>query len=407
MNAGNMMTDRFNEKLYLVDPYLTHCQTRVLEHYQDRDGFWVRLDQTIFYPEGGGQSSDRGWIGDQPVRDVQIKDHIIWHLTDQIPPEDVGLKLDWNWRYGNMQQHTGQHILSACFAVEMDIDTVSVHLGSTETMIELNADALSETQIAEVQEFANKIIRAALPVEAKIVPREDMHRYPIRRKIKFPQDDVRLLFIGNYDCTGCGGTHVRNTAEVGLIKLTGTEKIRGHTRVHAKIGNQAYRYFDQLENIQKSVSMELSAGLAELPQRIDALISELKILKHDHHKLTEKWLDLQAESISGGESIGFFVFEDLSAADLQYISAKWVDQNNLPCYFVTAGKTATRFNFVFRAPQGSPVNGSELIGSLSSAYGIKGGGGRDFITGIMTPEKWDEPAVSELKNELIAYLNNK
>jgi len=401
------MPDHPIDKLYLSDSYLSEYETQLVDTHHEHDKVWVRFTETIFYPEGGGQAPDRGSINNFPVHNVQLKHNYVWHQIDREISGKAHLKIDWDRRYANMQQHTGQHILSACFANDLGFETVSVHLGSTDTMIELEAEMISDEQLNSAQISANKIIRDAVPVEARMVPIRELDRYPVRRDIKYKHDLVRLLFIGDHDCTGCGGTHVQNTSEVGLIKITGTEKIRKHTRVLAKIGIQAYNYIDQLEHVSKTLAEQLHTSLTDLPFRISSMKDELKKVKQDAHKLNVKWLDLLADKIESRDNIGFYEFTDLNPADLLYISAIWVDRKNLPCYFVAPGQTADQYYFVFRTPSDSGIDGNEMISHIHGKFGLKGGGKRDFINGIMHPDNWNNKVKDDFKKELIKFIQKQ
>ncbi len=399
------MSDLSMDKIYLSDPYKALHETQVLDSRHEGGNVWIRLKETIFYPEGGGQSADRGTINDLPVSHVKMADDQIWHQLSQELPEKVILKLDWDQRYANMQQHTGQHILSACFKNELHIDTVSVHLGTSDTMIELNAPGISDKQSEQIQIRANEIIRHAYPVSTMSVSRKDLINYPVRREVKQAGDELRLVTIGEYDCTACGGTHVRNTAEVGLIKIIAVQKIRKRIRVVARIGQHAYTYFDFLDKIGRLLATKLSSGISDLPGKISSLTRDVKGLRYENKKITEKWLELLAEKLPPQADLGFFELDEVTMDDLQYISAIWLDRNNLPCYFVAPGKTAEQFNFVLRTPAGTALDGSDLIRQLAGKYGLKGGGRKDFVNGVMLPKKWDAENKRTLRKALADYIN--
>jgi len=399
------MSDPPMDKVYLSDPYKVLHQTQVVNSRHEGGSVWIRLNETIFYPENGGQSSDRGTINDLPVNDVKMIDDQIWHQLSEELPEKVILKLDWNRRYTNMQQHTGQHILSACFKNELNIDTVSVHLGTSDTMIELDTPGISDKQSERIQIKANEIIRHAYPVSAMLVTQKDLIKYPVRRDVKHLGHEIRLVVIGDYDCTACGGTHVRNTAEVGLIKIIAVQNIRKHARVVARIGQHAYTYFDVLDKMSRMLAAKLSSGVSDLPAKISSLTSDMKKLRYENKKITEKWLELLAEQLPSQPDLGFFELDDVTVHDLQYISSIWLDRNNVPCYFVAPGKKDGQFNFVLRTPTGSSLDGFELIRQLADTYGLKGGGRKEFVNGVMFPKKWDAENKQRLRKALADYIN--
>ena len=399
-----MMNKAPADKLYLYDPYKTVHATQIEEQHKENGNIWLRFTESIFYPESGGQASDRGTVNGLPVLGVKLIDDNVWHRIDHPLRGAVELRLDWKWRYANMQQHTGQHILSACFSNLKGLETVSVHLGLNDTRIELNTTGISNDMLEKAETCANRIIREALPVKADWVKRQDLGEISVRRSVKHKGDDIRLISIGGYDHTGCGGTHVRNTAEIGLIVITGSEKIRGHVRVISMTGGQAYAYIRETGRISRDLAAKFSCGISDLPEKISGIVEESKLLRNNHQKLREKWLDRLAEDIPAQNGMGFWEFKDLDGPDLQYISGQWVDRNNLPCYFVAPGKTAETFQFVFRVQQSSPADASSLSGILPVKFGIKGGGRPEFIKGIMQPVTWDEHVKSELQQELLGFI---
>jgi alanyl-tRNA synthetase len=401
-----MMNEAPADKLYLSDPYKTVHTTRIAEERNENGIRWFRFSETIFYPESGGQASDRGTVNDLPVREVKLADDQVWHRIDNSLPGTAELRLDWKWRYANMQQHSGQHILSACFSTLKGLETVSVHLGTGDTRIELSTADMSAETLDQVETCANGIIRKGIPVRIDWVGRQDLGQISVRRSVKHKGENIRLISIGDFDRTGCGGTHVRNTAEIGLIVITGFEKIRGHVRVIAMTGDQAYAYIRETGRISRDLAARFSCSLHDLTGKISGMAEELRLLRNNHQKLREKWLDKLAMDIPVQNDIGFYEFTDLDGSDLPYISGRWVDRINLPCYFVAPGKTAGTYQFVFRIPEGSTANAAILTGELSARFGIKGGGRPEFTKGIMQPEKWDRHTKNALKQELLRFIKN-
>jgi len=207
------------KKVFHIDPYQTELNTTVESSRSDERGTWFSFQETLFYPQGGGQSSDKGWVASSEVLDVQSSEGEVWHLLSNSVPDQVNMKLDWDHRYSNMLQHTGQHILSACFKDIFNLDTVSVHLGRDITMIELKTPSIEDDVLLKTEKSANQMIHDNLPVKSIIADRHSLDNYNLRRSIKTNDEAVRLIQIGNIDCVGCGGTHVRSTGEVGLIKI--------------------------------------------------------------------------------------------------------------------------------------------------------------------------------------------
>ncbi len=228
-----------SEPLYYADPRLTEF-TALAVSVQEAGGAWhVELDRTAFYPEGGGQPADRGTLGGAPVRDVRKEGERIVHVLSARPQGDplVG-RLDWPHRWHFMQQHTGQHLLSAALLAACRAPTVSVHLGDDVSTIELDVPTLARADLAAAEDRAAEIIAADLPVSARWVGDEELGGLRLRRPTS-RKGRVRLVEIGDFDRVACGGLHVSRTAEVQLVRLERVERIRGRLRTHWKIGRCA------------------------------------------------------------------------------------------------------------------------------------------------------------------------
>ena len=369
------------KKVFDSDPYLTELITTVTSSRSDERGDWYTFQETLFYPEGGGQSADRGQVNSTDIIDVQSIDDEVWHLVKDSLTDEVSLQLDWNHRYTNMQQHTGQHILSACFKEYHNLDTLSVHLGTDITMIELDTASIEEKVLKDAEERANQMIRDNLSVQAIVVDRNNLEEYNLRRTIKTNDNQVRLIKIGEIDCVGCGGTHVRSTGEVGLIKILGSEKIRGHSRIKIKIGANAYQYFYELHQTLHQVSSSLTTSVADLPEKIESMITEKKELINDKKRITELWLAGYASHLGNDKSCGCFALKDLNKDHLKILSEHYLKNYHFPCLFLS--EEGGKIHFYIRIPGDMNKNAQDFIQQEKSSYNLKGGGGKDFAVGQM------------------------
>ncbi|NOX88728.1 MAG: alanyl-tRNA editing protein, partial [Calditrichaeota bacterium] len=277
-------------KIYYQNPYTQKLLAKVIEQREKNNERWLLLDQTVFYPGGGGQPPDRGTIDGKRVLDIREKDGNIWHRVEAPenswePDSIVELKLDWRHRYYQMQQHTGQHLLSAVLD-KFDLPTVSVHLGDEHTLIEVDGPVPETARLKEIETEAQKIIARSLPVKIHLVTKEDAEKYSLRRP---PKDftNLRIVEIDGFDYSACGGIHVSSTAEVGLVKIIGCEKIRGHARVKVLLGQRAFHYFDELHQVNLLLKEKLNTDHTQFNDRITLLreeISYLKKLKKFYHQ---------------------------------------------------------------------------------------------------------------------------
>lgn len=283
------------EKIYYRDAYKFEFRATVLNTLEEQGRYAVILDRTCFYPEGGGQPSDHGWINGIRVYDAQLKgNEVIHYLEKPLPGKQVQGKVDAERRLDLMQQHTGQHLLSQSLLQTGECQTVSVHFGETYTAIETDAPSLSADTLSRSQELANRIINRNLPVKIHWVNPEEVHRFNIRK----PPPDVkkiRLVEVEDFECTACGGTHVSRTGEVGLIQIVDEEKLRGHVRLHAKIGRRAYNDYAQKNGLIKQLRKSLTCGEEEILPRVTELLSQEKNNRKEVSRLQAELMTLRAQ----------------------------------------------------------------------------------------------------------------
>ena len=399
------MSSPFESKIYYLNPYRRELSTYVSEVISEENGFWHKFEKTIFYPEGGGQSADKGWVNDNTVFDVQQKEGNVWHLLADKVSGNVNLSLDWKYRYENMRQHTGQHLLSAIFKNSFNIDTVSVHLGDQDTLIELSSTQISHDQLQKAEDVANEMIRQNIPINIQWISQNELKDYRIRRDIDNSLQPIRLVFIGDYDCTGCGGTHVKSTGEIGLIKIFKVEKIRKRIRIHSKIGEAAYRYFIHLVYKTQQISDLLSSNIDDIPERITALMNENKELTKSLKNAIEKWLELLAKQLSTSDVVGVFTLPDMNIEQLSRISLYWMERNEQPC-FLSSEKEGKR-PFVLRCLKNSEKGGRQFLSQYAQDFHLRGGGDQEFVQGVIEHEELGEHYFRSLRATLIDYFDNK
>jgi len=260
------------ERLYYNDCYLRDFTARVVETADG--GRKVYLDRTAFYPTSGGQPFDIGTLGGIPVRDVIDEEERVAHVLDApIPAGYVTGELDWTRRFDHMQQHTGQHLLSAVFEELFGMGTVSFHMGAAVSSIDLSAPAVDARQIEKVEERCAEIVAEARPVAITF---EDAAADLGLRKASERIGTLRIVSIKDLDRSACGGTHVRSSAEIGPIAIRKTEKIRGTTRVEFVCGFRAIRAARADFRLLSEISRILSAPFEEMPALLSAQIERAK-----------------------------------------------------------------------------------------------------------------------------------
>ena len=267
------------QRLYYNDSYLSEFDARIVD--RSGDGMRVYLDRSAFYPSSGGQPFDRGEIDGAPVLDViEEADRVAHVLAAPVLSEEVHCRIDWPRRFDHMQQHSGQHLLSAVFAETVMLHTVSFHLGQESSTIDLDTLALDSGILQSVERRANETIFENRPVTVQFAgPGEsgDLRKPSERTGV------LRIVSIEGLDRSACGGTHVRSTGEIGVILIRKVEKVRDATRVEFLCGARAVRRaradFEALSNIARMFSAPLDETPGMAAAHLEAARAGEKLLR--------------------------------------------------------------------------------------------------------------------------------
>ena len=299
---GASLPPYMTEKLFWSDPYQKEFSATVLEQFPVQDGQAVVLDRTCFYATSGGQPNDLGTLNTLPVKDVRFQeDRLIHVLPGALNESTVNGNIDWDRRFDHMQQHTGQHILSAAFFRMFQAETSSFHLGIDYCSIELNRPAMHQEDALKAEALANSIIFGAGPVETFFVDPEKVNDYPLRKKSDL-QESLRIVRIGEFDLSPCSGTHVRNSGEVGVIFVAGMEKLSQTLKVSFLCGKRVVNQYHRDLAILKDLSRQLTTSTESLPDSITKLQEHFKeIRKELTHFKEERWKQEAAELYAGAD----------------------------------------------------------------------------------------------------------
>ena len=279
------------ERLYYRDSYLRRFEARVLAVEANR----VYLDRTAFYPTAGGQPFDRGALNGVPVVDVVDEEERIAHVIEGAAPSNVVTgEIDWNRRFDHMQQHSGQHLLSAVLGELFDIPTVGFHLGEESSTIDVTAPSLDAGQVVRAQERANEIVFENRPIAISF---EDASQARDLRKSSEREGELRIISIADLDRSACGGTHVRLTGEIGPVLIRKLDKIRGDTRIEFLCGMRAVRRaradFEALSRIGRSLASSLDAA----PELVQSQTEHVKELEKLRRKLAMDLAQLEGRAL--------------------------------------------------------------------------------------------------------------
>ncbi|PLV55828.1 alanyl-tRNA editing protein [Thermotoga sp. SG1] len=267
--------------------------------------------ESPFYPDGkGGQLGDRGKIG--PARVLRVKEkngYILHYLDTELEPGEYDCEIDFSRRRDIACQHTAQHILSAAFLKTADLETVSFHMGEEISTIDLNAPFILEDVLEEVEDLANEVVRKCERVEILEVDQEEAKNMNLR-KISKVKEKIRVVKIGDFDIAACGGFHVENTGEIGLIKIVDTEKVKKmFTRVYFVAGERALKDYRNKDKLIKALTTVLTTSPQELEKRVKNLLESVKEKSSKLEKLAELCASLLAKNMAS-EKIGRFEVYD-------------------------------------------------------------------------------------------------
>jgi alanyl-tRNA synthetase len=269
------------EKLFWIDPYQKEFSATVVDQFPVSDGHAVVLDRTCFYATSGGQPNDLGTLNFLSVKDVRFQeDRLIHVLSDALSDSSVEGRVDWNRRFDHMQQHTGQHILSAAFFRMFQAETSSFHLGDEYCSIELSRPDLSPEDVRNAENLANSIIFGAGTIETFLVDPEKASDYPLRKKSDL-QESLRIVKIGEFDLSPCSGTHVRNSGEVGMLFITALERLSQTLKISFLCGQRVAKQYHGDLAILKQLSKQMTTSIENLPESITKLQDQFQSMRKE------------------------------------------------------------------------------------------------------------------------------
>jgi len=369
------------EKLYYTDANLLDFEATIIKFGKSDNLFYTVLDKTAFYPTSGGQLYDTGFINQIEIIDVIENEKGEIHHISQKPIGEKGdfVKgvVDKKRRLRHKQQHTAQHILSQVFIKLFNYETVSVHLGEEYGAIELNTDKITTPQLQQAEQYANEIIYDNLQIEILFLENEQASLLPLR-KIPERKGKIRIIKIGSFDYSACGGTHCSSTAEVSLIKIIEFEKRKGKILVKFLSGIQAVDDYNNRFAVTDELSHTLTCNVNDLLEKYNKLQSENKSLKKDLANSQKEWLPLLAQRISDeSDTINNiqYVFRDYSindthlAGQLANIVAEKI--NGVTIIFCQ-GK------LIIATSRNSSFDASQIAKYFSSLTNLKGGGNKNM-----------------------------
>lgn len=404
------------ERLYYTDTFLHEFDAHVVSVFDENGRTAVLLDRSAFYPASGGQVFDTGWLelaegsGRMAVSEVAENEQtgaVVHYLEADAAMVRNGAVVrgivNAERRRDHMQQHSGQHVLSAAFERLYGLATVSFHMGDESCTIDLAAEAVSARQLQAAERMANEVIAEDRPVEIRFTTPEEARAMGVRKIPAAEREKLRLIDIREFDLNACGGTHVRSTGQIGAILVRKTEKVKQGTRVEFVCGLRAITTARRdFETLTESAAL-FSTHINELPQQIRKAQDENKAAQKAQHKLLEEVAELQArQMLYAAEQRGpqklvsqFFAERDLGF--IKMLAQKLTKAGQCVALLACGG---TQPSLVFAQTPGLQNDMGALMKQAVQAMGTRGGGNRDMAQGGAPDGQRAEAAIQELKNQI-------
>lgn len=372
-----MVIAYMTEKLYYKDSHIHEFEANVLACREENGYYYVELDKTAFFPEGGGQSGDTGTINSLRVTDTQeYGDHIFHILLSPLTVgETVFCSLDWMNRFRRMQHHSGEHIISGLIHKKYGYDNVGFHLGEDAVTMDFNGE-LTQKELDEIEIQANEAIYKNIQITTRFPKPSYLKHLSYRSKLDLTEN-VRLVSIPGYDLCACCAPHVKRTGEIGIIKLLDTMRHRGGIRIRMKAGYDAFDDYRVKTSNVTAISVALSSPQDQTASAVERICGNLSEIKLENSKLRREILALKISTLKPTNG-NICLFED----DLDtHLMRELVNAGVLLCSracAVFAGNDKTGYKYVIGSKN---LNLRDCTNEINCAVSGRGGGSSDMIQG--------------------------
>ncbi len=381
----------------------TFC-ARVESCVSDGEQYRVILDRTAFFPEGGGQYSDTGWLeldSDKiRIADVQESDGKIWHVTDKPIPvgSPVAGSIDWNARFMKMQQHTGEHIVSGLVHRTFGYNNVGFHLGSEDCTMDFSGE-ITKAQLQEIEYKANEAVVNNLEVQVTYPTKEELLTLDYRSKIEI-EGQVRIVTIPGYDVCACCAPHVKRTGEIGIIKLTNVQRYKGGVRVTMLCGFRALADYSKKSASVKHICAALCAKEDEVAESVDHVREECGQLKQRLAEQQKEMLQYKARETDGQGDV-VCLFEPTLEGESPRLLMNLVLERGHELCAVFSGNTEQGYRYVIGSKY---LDMRKLSKDMNAAFAGRGGGKPEMAQGALEGNEeairiWLQEKVRRWKDE--------
>ncbi len=370
------------KRLYYDDSHIRQFTAKIIERTTVNNQPALVLDETYFYPTGGGQPHDSGTINGVQVLDVVSDDRgeVLHIMSAEVAGDEANCEIDWSRRFDHMQHHSGQHLLTQAFVQVTNAQTVGFHLSDDSVTIDLDRLDLSDKIIHEVESLANAIVFENRPVTAKIVNPSEIDDVRMRKMPeKIYTDGLRIIEIEDFDRTACGGTHVRAAGEIGLIKVIKTEKRGDKTRVEFRCGIRALSDYESKNSIVSALSSLLTCHQAELVVAVSRLHDDLKQTLRTLKQVNNTLLDYEVPALLADAKptdeirIISKAYDGRDSDDIRGLATRLTEHDDVVVLIGTAGEKS---HLVFARSENVSIDMNALLKASLEQLGNGRGGGR-------------------------------
>ena len=368
------------DKLFYQDSHLNKFEAEVIscEPVEGEEGrYEIVLDQTAFFPEGGGQYADHGSLGGAEVLDVQERDGQVFHITDRPlePGMSVKGQLDWEERFMKMQQHTGEHIVSGLVHGRFGYNNVGFHLGSEDCTMDFNGEITRE-ELREIEVEANRAVWKNLEVQVLYPSPEEAGKMEYRSKIEI-EGQIRIVVIPGYDVCACCAPHVKRTGEIGMIKLTDVQRYKGGVRVTMLCGIRSLKDYEMKQEQTAEISALLCAKTEETALAVRRMKEECSDLKYQITEKDRLLAAYRADLVPDEEEVVCIFTEDIAGEAMRLLMNRVLEKERKLCA-VFYGNDADGYRYVI----GSRKNDMRMLAKeFNAAFSGRGGGKPEMVQG--------------------------
>jgi alanyl-tRNA synthetase len=394
------------ERLYYDDSFVHEFDALVVSCERDGDRWRARLDRTVFYPTSGGQPHDTGTLGGASVVEVADAEDggIVHYLSAELPPGPIHGTIDWARRFDHMQQHTGQHLLSAVFIELLGFQTVSFHLGKEICTIDLETPCITPENLSDAERRVNELIFEDRVVSVTYGTAQELAEAGVRKQVD-REGILRAVEIQGVDRQPCGGTHLARTGQAGLVLLRKMEKRRNAWRVEFVCGGRALAAARGDYDLLTHAANLLSCGLPDVPELVAKTLDERRALQSAAKRMESRLAELESQALLAragwpGADTRLIVaaIEDASPAYLTQLAARLAAESGIVAFL----GSRSGGHVVFAQSKGSAGDMGALLREALRKFPGKGGGGKDFAQGALADPTQIEAALADAKRSVAA-----